>query len=173
MNTPNQTEAAQTSAFSRDTDPTAVVDTASKPQVSGKLQLRLARKAFDALAFLDHKDWSNHREKLLAMCKAEEKDHRGFLPDFNRHHTEDTASITDAAKLFAVKRIAQYLNGDSLPVGKDYLHTQKSCFYAAGLVDEYGPEIRSAWNEAGFVGLHNLNYTDVVKVREVMEEALV
>lgn len=129
-------------------------------------QIKLARKAFDALAFLNNIDWANHREKLFAMCKAEEKDHRGFMSDFNESHTEDTASVSDCAKLFAVKRVAEYLLGEKYPIGKDFLHIQKSCFYAAGLVDEFAEKIRAAWSKLELREIVALDYTDLVKVRQ-------
>jgi hypothetical protein len=157
------------------TDQKDTVKTADAGQKStrvDKTQIKLAREAFDALAFLNNIDWTQHREKLLAMCKAEEKDHRGFMPEFTSSHTADTASVSDCAKLFATKRVAEYLQGwlegkPSFPNGKDFLHMQKSCFYAAGLVDAYGEKIREAWNEAGVIvnDVALLDYTAVVKVR--------
>jgi len=132
-------------------------------------QIRLARKAFDALQPLNDIDWTHHRDKLHDMCKAEERSHRGFLPDFNEYHTPDTATISDAAKLFAVKRVAEYMQGEEMPKGKDFLHIQKSCFYAAGLVDEYRDRIEKLWADFDMQELNALNYTDVVKVREVKQ----
>jgi hypothetical protein len=133
-----------------------------------KNTIKLARKAFDALQPLDHIDWNNHRERLFAMCKAEEKDHRGFLPSFSESHTADTASVSDAAKLFAVKRIAEYMLGEDFPKGKDFLHIQKSCFYAAGLVDEFKDRIDALWSNAGvnIEDVEKLDYTAIVKVKE-------
>ena len=135
-------------------------------QLTGKETLKLARNAFDKLQFLNNIDWHSHREKLLELCKAEEKDHRGFLSSFRESHTEDTASVSDAAKHFAVKRIAEYLNGLKPPTGKDYLHMQKSCFYAAGLVEEFGERIRQAWAEFDVPVLAELDYCQIVKVRQ-------
>lgn len=134
-----------------------------------KETIKLASKAYDALESLNNVDWTNHREKLFAMCKAEEKDHRGFLPEFNEHHTTDTATISDAAKLFAVKRIAEYMLGEDFPKGRDFLHIQKSCFYAAGLVDEFKDRIDIAWSKAGvnIKEVDTLDYCKIVKVREV------
>lgn len=128
-------------------------------------QIKLARNAYDALAPLNNIAWQSYRDQLLNLCKAEEKDHRGFMPDFNQCHTSDTASVSDAAKLFAVKRIAEYLTGDKMPIGKDYLHTQKSCFMAAGLVDEYRQVIEKAWTHFDIEQLSKLDYTQVVKVK--------
>jgi len=127
--------------------------------------IKLARKAYDALEPLNNIDWTSHREKLFAMCKAEEKDHRGFLPEFNAHHTQNTASVSDAAKLFAVKRVAEYMLGAKMPIGKDFLHIQKSCFYAAGLVDEFRDRITKAWEKLNVEELNKLDYCNIVKVR--------
>ncbi len=129
--------------------------------------IKLANKAYDALAPLNNISWTSHREKLFTLCKEEEKDHRGFLPEFQRHHTNDTASVADAARLFAVKRVAEYLCGEEMPKGKDFLHTQTSCFYAAGLVDAFREKIQLLWNEAGIDAraVRQLDYTQIVKVR--------
>ncbi len=127
--------------------------------------LKLARKAFDALQPLNDIDWTHHRDALYNLCKAEEKGHRGWGPDFAQHHTSDTASVSDAAKLFAVKRIAEYMNGEKPPSGKDFLHIQKSCFYAAGLVDEYREKLASYWSGFDIATLAQLDYCALVKVK--------
>lgn len=67
------------------------------------------------------------------------------------------------AKLFAVKRVAEYLNGEEFPRGQAYLHTQTSCFVAAGIVDEFGGAIRQAWSDYDMAQLIALDYTDFVK----------
>lgn len=133
-----------------------------------KETVKLARKAFDALQPLNDIDWTHHRDVLFSMCKQEEKGHREWGPDFYQHHTEDTASVGDAAKLFAVKRIAEYMLGEDFPKGKDFLYIQKSCFYAAGLVDEFRDRIDMLWSKAGLniEQLNELNYTTIVKVRK-------
>ena len=131
--------------------------------------LKLTRKAFEALKPLNDIDWTHHRDELYSMCKQEEKGHRGWGPDFNEHHTSDTASVGDAAKLFAVKRIAEYMCGEQMPKGNDFLHIQKSCFYAAGLVDEYRDKIAKLWSNLDVQQLNTLNYTDIVKVKEYEE----
>lgn len=123
----------------------------------------MIQTAFDQLHTLNNHNWKNYREALLEMCQEEERGHRGCLPEFNRYHTPDTIGIKDAAKLFAVKRVAGYLCGERMPKGKDFLHTQKSCFYAAGLVDEYRKEIRKAWRGLDVAALAELDYCEFVK----------
>jgi len=133
-------------------------------------QLKLINDAFDALRWsFDHCS-PNWADKLLDKCKEEERGHRGCLPDFTRYHTPETISVVQAAKLFAVKRVAEYLQKrDSFPSGKDYLHTQKSCFIAAGMVDEFSSDIQRAWQSFDVQELAALNYTDFVKVRREIE----
>lgn len=129
-------------------------------------QTKLARKAYDALEPLNNITWQSYREQLLKLCIAEEKDHRGFMSDFRESHTADTASVMDAAKLFAVKRLAEYLTGDPMPKGKDFLHIQKSCFMAAGIVDEYAERVRACWQGFDIKELAALDYTQIVKVKK-------
>lgn len=128
-------------------------------------KLKLIERAYDALHVLNNHGWSNYRDCLFETCKMEERQHRGSLPEFNRYHTDDTIGVNDAARLYSVKRVAEYLLGDKFPVGKDFLHTQRSCFYAAGLVDEYRQEIETAWAGLDVQVLADLDYTEFVKVK--------
>lgn len=134
------------------------------------MKTKLIADAFAALEGVFHSEWKNHATALYKQCLAEEKDHRGFMGDFARCHTADTITAPMAAKLFAVKRVAEYITKGppSYPKGWDYLHTQKSCFYAAGIADEFGQAILAAWTEAGIdtAEVESLNYTDFVKVRQ-------
>ncbi len=132
-------------------------------------KLKLINDAFDALRWAFDHCTINHAEKLLKLCKEEERGHRGFMDGFARCHP-GAIGVTQAAKLFAVKRVAEYLQKrDSFPSGKDYLHTHKSCFIAAGMVDEFSSDIQKAWQSFDVQELAALNYTDFVKVR--MEQA--
>ena len=127
-------------------------------------KLKLIHAAFDRLHILNNLSWTHHRDRLFELTREEEKGHRGFAPEFNRHHTSDTIGINDAAKLFSVKRVADYLSGERMPRGKDFLHTHKSCFYAAGLVHEYRKAIRKAWRGLDVKALASLDYCEFVKV---------
>ena len=117
--------------------------------------------AFSAIQFLDHESWTNYREELFKLCSAEERGHRGSGPDFGRHHP-NAASVADCAKMFAVQRIADFLRGAKMPVGKQFLHSHKSAFYAAGLVDEYGEEIVAAWGSLDLSALAAMDYCRTV-----------
>lgn len=126
--------------------------------------------AFDALRGVFYSHHYQYADQLLALCRDEEKSHRGFMPDFNKAHTLDTIGVTQAAKLCAVKGVAEYVSGAAIPKGRDYLHIQKSCFLAAGMADEFEDKIRAAWASFDIVELAALNYTDFVKIerREVV-----
>ncbi len=129
--------------------------------------IKLANKAYNKLEPLNNISWNSYREKLFKMCVAEEKDHRGFMSDFREHHTSDTASVNDAARLFAVKRIAEYLTRpESVPKGKDFLHIQPSCFQAAGIVDEYKETVLKCWEGLDIAQLAELDYCAIVKVKQ-------
>ncbi len=125
------------------------------------------KEAFEAFYYVFDHMTVNHAQKLLEECEKEERGHRGFMDNFNQCHTSDTISIKDAARLFAVKRVAEYLIiGTKLPSGKEYLHMQKSCFTAAGIADEFEGDIRKVWTPEQIAEYAVLDYTDFVKVRK-------
>ncbi len=123
------------------------------------------KEAYQKLVWAFDAQTTNWPEKLFELCKEEERGHRGFLTDFARCHTSDTASVADMGRMFAVHRIAEYMTGAKYPSGQDYLHTQKSCFLAAGIVDEYRAKIAEAWKDEDVRALAGLDYCDYVKVR--------
>lgn len=130
-----------------------------------KQKLQLIRDAFNRLAFLNNVARGGYLDRLHAQCVEEERGHRGFGHDFAKYHP-GAVSVTDAARLFSVKRIAEYLNGERMPRGKEFLHVQKSCFHAAALVDEFRKDIRRAWRGLDVKALTELDYCEFVKVRE-------
>ena len=91
------------------------------------------------------------------MAQEEERGHRGWGPHFAK------IGVTDAARLFVVKRVAEYLTGKSkMPRGKEFLYIQRSCFQCAGLVDAYRKEIRKAWRKFNVAELTTLDYCEGV-----------
>lgn len=132
------------------------------------MKLTKIKEAFDALDGVFYSANKNWAKVLLAQCKAEEKSHRSFAGEFAKYH-HSAPSVADMAKLFAVKRVAEYLTGTKLPHGKDYLRTQTSCFIAAGIVDEFGTEIAKVWSgkDLCFPDLAALDYRAYVKVAPV------
>lgn len=148
-------------------DPIAIdVPSTSEPaKPTNKMKTEQIKKAFHELRWVFDSAMINHAQALFEQCRAEEKQHRGFMPDFDRCHTPDTISVADAARLFAVKRVAEYLLApDKYPKGQDYLHTQKSCFIAAGIADEFRAQIVEAWKDFDVAALALLDYTDYVKI---------
>lgn len=127
------------------------------------MNLKQIDQAYKALSRAFYCQNRNHAEALLLMTKAEERGHRGWGPDFYGHH-HNAPSVAAMGKLFAVKRVAGYLNGEKEPGGADFLHIQKSCFLASAMVAEFGEEIRKAWAEYDIPALAELSYTDFVKV---------
>ena len=124
-----------------------------------KEKLKLVDTAFSALHPLANIKWTDYPQELLRMCIEEEKKHR--RDDFNRSHP-DAVSASVAAKMFAVKRIAEYLTGHKMPKGKNFLHFQRSCFYAAALVDAHRKIIRKAWRKLPIKELAELDYCEFV-----------
>ena len=124
-----------------------------------KEKIKLVETAFSALYPLENITWTNYPQELFRMCLDEEKSHRG--DDFNRSHP-NTVSIAIAARMFAVKRIAEYLTGQRMPRGRDFLHFQHSCFYAAGLVDAHRKIIRKAWSKLPVQELADFDYCEFV-----------
>lgn len=121
-------------------------------------------KAFEALRGIFYSANVNHADKLFDLCRAEEKGHRNWGPEFAKYHP-GAPSLNDMARMFAVKRVAEYLSGEEYPSGDDYLHMQHSCFYAAGIAEEFGNQICVVWAEFGLSELAALDYTDYVKAQ--------
>lgn len=128
-----------------------------------KDKIRMMRRAYDALEMLNNIKWTRYRDDLFAECRDEERRHR--TGDFNESHTSDTISVYDAGKMFAVKRIAEYMNRSKLPAIADYLNIQRSCFTAAALVENYREQIAKAWAEFDLAELASLDYCEFVKVK--------
>lgn len=106
--------------------------------------LKLISKAYSYLDVLNNQVMSPLRERLFRQCTEEERGHRHFKPD----GVTCGLTVPQAAKLFCVLRIAQYLNGDRIPEPKEWLHIQPSCLTACALVAEYSQQIERSWLEA-------------------------
>lgn len=131
-----------------------------------KSKINLINTAAQKLCWAFSSNHVNWGERLIDECAKEERGHRKWGPDFRSHHTADTISVMQAAKLFAVKRVAEYLT-DAKPLQpRDYLHCQKSCFTAAGMADEFRAEIMAAWDGLPLAELAALDYSEFVNVRQ-------
>lgn len=122
--------------------------------------LNLIKAAYGALHGLDSITFTPYRTRLLEMCKEEERLHRsGSFWEGRRWGL----SVPDAARLFAVKRIAEALAGE-LPNVADVIKLQPSVFYAASIALTYPNEVRTAWAKHGIdaVALRLLDYAELV-----------
>lgn len=136
------------------------------PAMNKQQTIKIARRAFAALPQSLNRGWGNdYLDQFLALALEEERGHRRWGSDFAKHHP-GAASAPDCARMFCVKRIAEYLNGEAMPKGKDYLHIQKSCFFAAALVDEFRADIEKAWAGENLAELAALDYVTLVRVAE-------
>ena len=108
-------------------------------------QVKLINRAFDALEVLNNQVMSPLRNRYLEQNIEEEKGHRRFKPD----GIKCGLTTREAARLFCVRQIAEYLNGAATPEPKDWLHLRLSNLTACALVAEYGAQIKAAWSESG------------------------
>lgn len=128
------------------------------------------KEAFEKLSSVFYSKNQNFAEVLMDECAGEERGHRGFMDGFRRCHTSDTIGVKDAARLFAVKRVAEYLLSREYPCGEQYLHMQRSCFTAAAIADEFAKEIRAVWTPGQIEELSKLDYGDFVKVKGLAKD---
>ena len=125
---------------------------------------KLIREAYSKLSEVFYSHNQNYAEQCFKASLKEEKEHRGFGPDFALYHP-NASSARDMAKMFTVKRVAEYITSKKFPSGKDYLHTQKSCFIAAGIADEFTNEVVKAWQGLNWIELRGFDYCDFVKAQ--------
>ncbi len=116
-------------------------------------------KAFSKLYVLSNITWTPYRDDLFNMNRKDEKQHR--VGDWSEYH-KDAASISDCAKMFTVKHIAQNLLTIEKWKIKDLLSIRKSCLYAQAIVENYGDKIRKAWLDEDIKYLANLDYVSLV-----------
>jgi hypothetical protein len=122
--------------------------------------VKLVLSAFSKLHFLNNKSWRSHREIVLKMAIAEEKQHRSG--DFAKYHP-NALSVSDCACALIVKRIAEYLQeGAKMPSGKDFIYMQPSALYCAGLADEFRSEILESWTGLNIPALASIDYVKLV-----------
>lgn len=123
---------------------------------------KLTAAVWSALAYrLNNIRWTPYADLYLAENVAEEKAHRG-----SSTHPRGL-TVNEAARLFAVKGLAEHLTGATKPPRvRDYLSFRRSCFTAAALWLNYRKEIRAAFKEAKVnpAEVAALDYAELVKV---------
>ena len=116
-------------------------------------------QAYSKLYILSNITWTPYRDELFKMNRQDEKRHR--FGDWSEYH-KNTATISDCARLFTVKHIAESLLTPNKYKVKDLLNIKKSCIYAQSLVDNYRDRIVKAWSDEDFTYLANLDYIALV-----------
>lgn len=112
-------------------------------------QLRLINKAYEALVYI-----TKERDMLYNEIREEEKGHRKFMGNAG----EFKLSIDNSAKLHVVRGIAQFLTHQRKVEIIDYLHTNKSLFTAAAIVENYRDKCEAAFKPFDVNELANLDY---------------
>ena len=110
---------------------------------SKRQQIALIDRAYAALDVLNNQVMSPLRDNYFKQNLDEEKGHRHFCPDGVRCGL----ATRQAARLFAVRQIAQFLNGEKAPEPREWLHLRPSYLTACALVAEYREQIMRAWGE--------------------------
>lgn len=132
---------------------------AVKNQISKKEAVKLIKESWSKIEYIFASiSWGQYGRQFLALSTAEEKDHRGFCGH------KYGLTISESAKLFCVKRIVEALNGEHVPEIKDFLHSQKSWFFAHSLVANYREEIERAFIGVDREKILSLDYAELVKV---------
>jgi hypothetical protein len=122
--------------------------------------LKLIERAYYALPDLT-RGFTDERERLYAKCMESERQHRKWKPDGIRCGI----SAPVAARLFAVKFLADSLAEPEKFTVHDVLSIRAEAIHAQALVAEFGPEIAAAWEKAKVdpALVRSLNYAELVK----------
>ena len=116
-------------------------------------------QAYSKLYILSDITWTPYREELFKMNRQDEKRHR--FGDWSEFH-KDTATISDCARLFTVKHIAESLLNPNKWNTKHLLNIKKSCLYAQSVVENYKDRILKAWQDENIKYLADLDYIALV-----------
>jgi hypothetical protein len=116
------------------------------------------RKLKYALSSIHYGEYGNQYMRLIV---DEEKAHRRC---FRPEGYKCGLTVPEASELFAVKRISEALLGTGwTPTVKDYIHTQKSAFFAYSLVGNYREELATALKDFDLKILTTIDYAELVK----------
>ena len=116
-------------------------------------------QAYSKLYILSNITWTPYRDELFKMNRQDEKRHR--FGDWSEFH-KDTATISDCARLFTVKHIAESLLNPNKWNTKHLLNIKKSCLYAQSVVENYKDRILKAWQDENIKYLADLDYIALV-----------
>lgn len=125
---------------------------------------KIIDQAYSQLHILSNITWTPYRDELFELNKKDEKQHR-----FNRPSSDFEASISDCAKMFTVKHIAESLLNVERWKVKDLLSIKKSCLYSQSLVENYKDRILEAWKDQDLKYLANLDYISLIDWKHYQE----
>ncbi len=122
--------------------------------------IKLINQAWDRIYYCIHSQASDYViSEYLKLNIQEEKRHDNFRPSgISRGIT-----INQAGKFFAVKQIAEYLQGENPPDVKYYIDLRQSCFYAYSLAMKYREELQKALAEIDLSAIVALDYSKLVE----------
>lgn len=125
-----------------------------------KEQIKLINDAYFKLDCVNNISWTKYRDRLFDMNKEGEKQHDQGRPE----GTTRGITITEAAKLFTVVWIAEYLTkAKKEPDPKNYINMREEAFYAYSLAMTYRKEIKEAWKEIDIMELAKIDYAELMK----------
>ena len=121
-------------------------------------------QAYSKLHVLNNITWTPYRDEIFDMNKKDEKRHR-----FNRPSSDFEASISDCAKMFTVKNIAESLVNIEKWKVKDLINIRKSALYSQSVVENYKDKILDAWKDEDLKYLANLDYIALIDWKHYTE----
>ena len=125
-----------------------------------KETIKLINEAYYKLDCLNNISWTKYRDRLFDMNKTSEKQHDRGRPE----GTSKGITITEAAKLFTVVWIAEYLTeAKKAPDAKDYINVRAEAFYAYSCAMQYKAEILKAWEGMDIESIASIDYADLMK----------
>ena len=121
--------------------------------------MKKVNQAYSKLYFLSNITWTPYREELFKIEKENEKKHRsGTWYEFHDNY----ASVSDCAKMFVVKNIAEFLTYGCKYTIKDILKIRKGCILAQSVVENYQDKILEHWKDEDLNYLANIDYVSLV-----------
>ena len=122
--------------------------------------IKLINKAYDCLDCLNNISWTKYRDNLFDHHKREEKQHDQIRPE----GTQRGITITEAAKLFTVCWIAEYLTQSKrAPEASEYINVRPTAYYAYSVAMTYKKEILKAWEGLDIKAIASLDYAELMK----------
>lgn len=127
--------------------------------MSKKDQIKLINEAYSKLDVLNNITWTHYRDNLFREHLAGEKQHDRMRPE----GTTRGITLSEAARLFVVHWIAEYLQGKKAPEVADYINMRHEAFTSYSLVARYREEIEKAWKDTDVKALTELDYAELMK----------